>query len=61
MLLLYVVTFRWRKKAIRLLGDPSLVMQMMERHSPKRKTWKVLMLCVALICFAIALANLRMG
>lgn len=60
-LLMYVAIYRWRKKAISRVGDAELVLQMMDRYSTKRKAWKILMLCAALICFTVALANIRMG
>ncbi|MBP8755254.1 MAG: VWA domain-containing protein [Chitinophagales bacterium] len=61
LLVLYYLLLRWRKKSIQSIGDSSLVMQMMSRYSMKRKTLKFVLLCLALISFAIALANIRMG
>lgn len=61
LLLLFVLLFTWRKKAIAKMGDAHLVLEMMQRYSAKRKILKFVLLCIALISFTIALANIRMG
>ncbi|MFN0275085.1 MAG: VWA domain-containing protein [Chitinophagales bacterium] len=60
-LLLYFITADWRKKAIKKIGDSTLVMGLMDRFSTRRKFLKLLLLLLAFSSFVIALANLRLG
>lgn len=59
--IMHYLLMRWRRKSLQALGDKPLVMEMMSGYSAKRKTWKFFFLCLALISFIIALANIRMG
>lgn len=59
-LLFYFYT-RWRKKAIRKLGDERLVRQLMDRTSLRRKILKIVILLLAFSSLTVGLANLRSG
>lgn len=61
LLLLYFITARWRKKAVKKIGDSNLVYAMMPRFSSARKFLKIFLLLLAFTSFVLALANLRLG
>lgn len=58
---LFIWSLRVRKEQVRRMGDPDLVSRMMQHYSISRRWWKTILLLLALGCFILAAANLRMG
>jgi Ca-activated chloride channel family protein len=50
-----------RRRQLRRLGDESLIQALMEGYSTSRRWLKTILSLLALACFVLALANLRMG
>jgi Ca-activated chloride channel family protein len=61
MLGLFVWSLQIRSRQLRVMGDPELVVRMMQHYSLARRWWKTILLLLALACFILAAANLRMG
>jgi len=61
MVMLFYLTLRWRKNAIKRLGDFKLLERMMPAYSVSRQWWKFLLSALALGSIVIALANPQMG
>ena len=59
--LLFLLYIRWRKSAIKKLGDEKLITQLMDRTSVKRKILKTTILLLAFASITVGLANLRSG
>lgn len=60
MIILYVMLIRWKKKAIKKIGDPGLVKQLISDYSPARFSFKFILFTLAFAIGIIALANPRM-
>ena len=59
--MLFLLALRIRSRQMRRWGDQLLVQRMMEHFSLSRRWWKTILSLLALACFILALANLRMG
>lgn len=51
----------WRKRAMANLGDKELITQLMPSYAPKMKSFKVILLIIAMIFMVLGLANLQFG
>lgn len=58
-LLMYLTARAKKKKAIKKIGDPELVAQLMKQYNSKSFVQKFLLVTVAMAALVIALANLR--
>ena len=58
MLLLFFLLIRWKKRAMKKIGDPPLVKQLINGFSSSRFTLKFLLVLLAFVACAFALASL---
>ena len=56
---LYLFALRWKKKTIKKIGDEQLVKQLINNYSPKKYSYKFLLLLLAFTMAAIGWAGLR--
>ncbi len=56
---LYILALRWKKKTIKKIGDEQLVKQLINNYSPKKYSYKFLLLLLAFTMAAIGWAGLR--
>ncbi|MFZ4056527.1 MAG: BatA domain-containing protein, partial [Ferruginibacter sp.] len=59
MVVLYVISVRWKKKTQQKIGDPALVAQLIQGYSPSKYALKSYLFIVAFALAIIALANPR--
>src|SRR6478672_8973567 len=58
MLLLFFLLIRWKKRAMKKIGDPPLVKQLINGFSSSRFTLKFLLVLLAFVACAFAVASL---
>jgi len=56
---LYLLALRWKKKTIKKIGDEQLVKQLINNYSPRKYSYKFLLLLLAFTMAAIGWAGLR--
>lgn len=57
--LLFLGVKKWKKRVVKGIGSPSLVKALMHRYSPKRFTFKFILVCIAFAMGILAVMNLR--
>ena len=55
---LYLMLIRWKKKAVKKMGDPMLVKQLTFNYSPRKFILKFILFSTAFVCCIIAIAGL---
>lgn len=58
-LLLFITIKKWKRRVVKRIGQPSLVKAMVQRYSPRRFTFKFILICLAFIMGVLAVMNLR--
>lgn len=58
-LLLFIGMQKWKKRAFKKIGNPSLVKTMVQYYHPGRFTLKFILLCLSFIMGVLAVMNLR--
>ncbi|HEX7458567.1 MAG TPA: hypothetical protein VF301_09045, partial [Ginsengibacter sp.] len=58
MILLYILLVRWKKKAIKKIGDPLLVKQLTKGFSSKKFNLKLIVFIIGFILCGFAVAGL---
>ena len=61
MILLYILTIRWRKKALSAFGDKEVIMQMMPMTSFTKPVIRFILFCIAIFFLIIGLVNPQIG
>lgn len=59
LLLLYIFYLRWRKRAVKRIGDERLVAELTRNHSPRKALFKFSLIGFAFAIGCVALANPR--
>jgi tetratricopeptide (TPR) repeat protein len=58
LIFLFILLLRWKKKAMKRIGDEHLVKQLISNYSPKLFAFKFVLIVMALVLSAFALADL---
>ena len=61
LVLLYIITAGWRKKAMKRYGDYGLVQKLIPNVSRTKRTWKFILFTLAFIFLIIGLINPQIG
>ena len=61
LVILFIATVYWRQRKLKKLGDERLINEQIRGFIPGRKTFKFILLSVALAAIIIGWANLRVG
>jgi Ca-activated chloride channel homolog len=61
LVILFIGTIYWRKKKLQKLGDEALVSGQIQGYIPGRKTFKFILMSIALVTIIVGWANFRIG
>ncbi|MCW3102101.1 MAG: hypothetical protein JWO09_541 [Bacteroidetes bacterium] len=61
LILIYWMTRRWKKKALRNYGDPAVVEQLFPGLSRTKQLWKFILLNIAFVLLVIGMINPQIG